>query len=147
MGSTALTLLFGLLFFAILVLSIVFLNLGYKNRNKEGKRNIVLIVLGWVFLGLISIAATILIIHIIQYYSSIILVFLLFTSPLAILIGLILSLSFGITNLTFGYREKDKSRITRGYVAIGIFVTIILAIVILIVWFSNYLHNHPISFM
>ena len=146
MGSTLLFILTVIVSAILLSVGIIFTHDGYK-KDSNGKRNTTFIVVGWTILGIVSAAATFATVYVVWEYRSGILIVLLFLSPIIIFGGLVGSLVSGITNLIKGYSTKTRSAIIGGYVAIGVFVTIILSIIILIVWFSNYLNTHPISLM
>ena len=146
MTSTLLFVLIVSIAIAALAIGIVFVREGNR-KDDNGKRNVAFLVIGWILLGLVSIGATFATIYVIWQYMSAMLIFLLFLSPLAILGGLIFSLAFGISSLVKGYSEKKKQSIIGGYICIGVFVTIVISILILIIWFANYLNAHPISLM
>ena len=119
---------------------------GYK-RNKDGKFKTPFLIAGWICLGLLSLGLIALLSVAIYAYQSVTLVVVLLLSPFILLGGLIACSAIGITLLIKGYQAKNNGKITSGYILLGVVVAIIVSVVLLIVWFSNYFQAHPISFM
>lgn len=103
-------------FIGLLVAGIILVNRGYKS-DKDGKRNLNSIRLGWIFIGSASISATILTIWYagrVGFYS--LFPILLFILPLIIIAGLIATLSVGISQLADGYsKPRDNKKIKVGW--------------------------------
>jgi hypothetical protein len=119
---------------AFLVVGIVFISLGYK-----GKRNLNKIKLGWIFVGISSIIATVLILWLgnnIGYFS--LLGILIFTFPFIILVGLIVTLSLGISGLVSGYsKPRNNAAIKRGWAFLIINIAITTTIIVLLLMFMS----------
>ena len=147
MGPTLLIVLLMILGVALLTAGIIFVRDGNKKDSNGKRSNIAFFVIGWVILGIVSLGATFATVYVIWEYASFILVILLFFSPLILLGGLVFTLAFGITNLIKGHATKKVSTTISGYVCLAVFITIIISIIILIIWFSNYLNDHPIRLM
>ena len=102
-------------FIGLLVAGIILVNRGYKS-DKDGKRNLNNIRLGWIFIGSASINATILTIWYAErvgFYS--LFPILLFILPLIIIAGLIATLSVGVSQLVDGYsKPRDNKKIKVG---------------------------------
>ena len=119
---------------AFLVVGIVFISLGYK-----GNRNLNKIKLGWIFVGISSIIATVLILWLgnnIGYFS--LLGILIFIFPFIILAGLIVTLSLGISGLATGYsKPRNNAAIKRGWTFLIINIAITTTIIVLLLMFMS----------
>ena len=119
---------------AFLVVGIVFVNLGYK-----GNRNLNKIKLGWIFIGISSIIATILLLWLgnnIGYFS--LLGILIFIFPFIIIVGLIITLSLGISSLASGYsKPRDNKKIKVGWILLIINFSVLTAIITLLILFMS----------
>ena len=119
---------------AFLVAGIVFISFGYK-----GNRNLNKIKLGWIFVGISSIIATVLILWLgnnIGYFS--LLGILIFIFPIIIIIGLIVTLSFGISGLATGYsKPRNNAAIKRGWTFLIINIAITTTIIVLLLMFMS----------
>ena len=133
---------------AILTTGIVFLHHGYKS-DENGKRNITFIEIGWIIIGCLSILVTGVLIFL-AIETSWMVGFLFIILPLLVLVGLIITFSYGIYNLVVGYqRDKeghfDITKITVGWINIGVNLIIITAIAVLLMMFMTGVFH--ISFM
>ena len=117
-----------------LVVGIVFISLGYK-----GNRNLNKIKLGWIFVGISSIIATVLILWLgnnIGYFS--LLGILIFIFPFIIIAGLIVTLSLGISGLVSGYsKPRNNAAIKRGWAFLIINIAITTTIIVLLLMFMS----------
>ena len=110
----------------------------------EGKRSnsIRKIEAGWIVLGFLFTGLTALLLFLIYLYGSALLVILLIFSPLIIIVGLIVCLALGITRLINGFSKdingkRSPSKITTGFVLLGIATLIIVMVVVLIILFQT----------
>ena len=119
---------------AFLVVGIVFISFGYK-----GNRNLNKIKLGWIFVGISSIIATVLILWLgnnIGYFS--LLGILIFIFPFIIIAGLIVTLSLGISGLVSGYsKPRNNAAIKRGWAFLIINIAITTTIIVLLLMFMS----------
>lgn len=119
---------------AFLVVGIVFVNLGYKSN-----RNLNKIKLGWIFIGISSIIATILLLWLgnnIGYFS--LLGILIFIFPFIIIAGLVATLSVGISQLVDGYsKPRDNKKIKVGWILLIINFSVLTAIITLLILFMS----------
>ena len=119
---------------AFLVVGIVFISFGYK-----GNRNLNKIKLGWIFVGISSIIATVLILWLgnnIGYFS--LLGILIFIFPFIIIAGLIVTLSLGISGLATGYsKPRNNAAIKRGWTFLIINIAITTTIIVLLLMFMS----------
>lgn len=119
---------------AFLVVGIVFISFGYK-----GNRNLNKIKLGWIFVGISSIIATVLILWLgnnIGYFS--LLGILIFIFPFIIIVGLIVTLSLGISGLVSGYsKPRNNAAIKRGWAFLIINIAITTTIIVLLLMFMS----------
>ena len=76
-----------------------------------------------------------------------ILIFIFFIIPVLIIAGFVVFLSLGITDLVMGFRlingQRNKNRIIRGFIFLGVDYLIVAAIIVLAIYISLV----PISFM
>ena len=119
------------LFVSTLVGGIVFINVGYKLN-----RNLKLIKTGWIIIGSLSLVSTALITYL-SIRSGIGIILLLFVFPLAILAGIVVTLSLGIYYLVKGYIKKNTAMITGGWVCLIINSVVVTAIITLVILFST----------
>ena len=110
---------------------------GGKRKREYGK-----VLAGWIVLGVLFTGLTALLLFLIFIYRSAVLVILLVFSPLIIILGLIICLSLGITRLVEGFSKdldgkRNPSKITTGFVLLGIATLIILMVVVLIILFET----------
>ena len=119
---------------AFLVVGIVFISFGYK-----GNRNLNKIKLGWIFVGISSVIATVLILWLgnnIGYFS--LLGILIFIFPFIIIAGLIVTLSLGISGLATGYsKPRNSATIKRGWTFLIINIAITTTIIVLLLMFMS----------
>lgn len=124
-----------LLFYITITLiigGIIFVNLGYRFNRK-----LQLIKTGWIIIGVTSLLFTLLGIYIGVRMYSFSLLFILF-GPFVIIIGLIVLLVFGVYNVIIGFRKPiNKSKITSGFVCIGIHLAIVTTFIVLLVMFAT----------
>ena len=125
-------------FIGLLVAGIILVNRGYKT-DKNGKRNVNNIRLGWIFIGSASINATILIIWYAErvgFYS--LFPILLFILPLIIIAGLIATLSVGISQLVDGYsKPRNNKKIKVGWTLLIINFSVFGLIATLLILFMS----------
>ena len=119
------------LFVSTLVGGIVFISIGYKLH-----RNLKLIKTGWIIIGSLALVSTALITYL-SIRSGIGIILLLFVFPLAILAGIVTTLSLGIYYLVKGYTKKNKAMITGGWVCLIINSVVVTAIITLVILFST----------
>ena len=124
-----------LLFYTTITLiigGIIFVGLGYRFNRK-----LKLIKTGWIIIGVTSILFTLLGIYIGVKLYSFSLLFILF-GPFVIVIGLIVLLVFGVYNVIIGFRKPIiKSKITSGFICIGIHLAIVTTFIVLLVMFAT----------
>ena len=119
-------------FSAILVPGIVFINYGKNNKN------IGFTIAGWCMVGFISTVASIGLGYLIYEMPSTINAFLIISGPFLIFSGLIFTLVCGILFLIRGYyKDKDGSRpfkgsIVTGWIMVGVNIAIITSLIILL---------------
>lgn len=137
-----------LLAVGLLVTGIIFTKKGYGHFD-EGKRQTVYIVLGWVFIGIVTLAFTLLTIYYLAINSGVFLLFGLLIGPLIVIIGIPLFIAIGIVELIKGYKvnpetgKRNGNKIAAGYVFFAVATLIFISFVGVIA----YLQAHPISFM
>ena len=122
----------SILFYALLLLTvhlivagIILLNLGNKKKKKSLKitsaiflaHSPVTLILGLIFATSISSAATLL---------------LLFFFPIAVILGLIVGITYSIIFLVEGFSKHITKKIATGFTMIGIIVTIVVVPIVLI---------------
>lgn len=122
----------SILFYALLLLTvhlivagIILLNLGNKKKKKSLKitgaiflaHSPVTLILGLIFATSISSAATLL---------------LLFFFPIAVIIGLIVGITYSIIFLVEGFSKHITKKIATGFTMIGVIVTIVVVPIVLI---------------
>ena len=110
---------------------------GGKRKKEYGK-----VLAGWIVLSVLFTGLTALLLFLIFIYRSAVLVILLVFSPLIIILGLIICLSLGITRLVVGFSKdldgkRDPSKITTGFVLLGIATLIVVMIAVLIILFET----------
>lgn len=125
-------------FIGLLIAGIILVNRGYKS-DKDGKRNLNSIRLGWIFIGSASISATILTIWYAErvgFYS--LFPILLFILPLIIIVGLITTLSIGISQLVDGYsKPRDNKKIKVGWILLIINFSVFGLLATLLILFMS----------
>ena len=124
----------------ILVTGIVFVHSGMK-EDENGNRNPTFIKIGWIIIGALSLVVTGGIVFL-AIETSFMVGFLFLILPLLVLIGLAITLSYGIFSLIVGY-HKDKegnidiARVKVGWINIGVNIAIITAILVLLLMFMT----------
>ena len=127
-------------FISVLIGGIIFISLGYRFARK-----LVLIKTGWIIIGVLSLLTTAGVVYL-GFYSGFTLLLIILLGPMAIVAGLIATLAFGIGNLIIGFgKVKNVTKITNGFILIGINLTIIAALIVLLVMFTTGVI--PIRFM
>jgi len=125
-------------FIGLLVAGIILVNRGYKS-DKDGKRNLNNIRLGWIFIGSASISATILTFWYAErvgFYS--LFPILLFILPLIIIAGLIATLSVGISQLVAGYsKPRYNKKIKVGWILLIINFSVFGLLATLLILFMS----------
>lgn len=122
----------SILFYALLLLTvhlivagIILLNLGNKKKKKSLKitgaiflaHSPVTLILGLIFATSISSAATLL---------------LLFFFPIAVILGLIVGITYSIIFLVEGFSKHITKKIAAGFTMIGVIVTVVVVPIVLI---------------
>lgn len=133
-----------LLFAIILILTIgaimtgiILINIGMK-PDEENKRNLNLVKAGWLTLGIYSILLTIGLTLLCIVVPSILVIFI-FLLPLTIIVGLIITLAYGVYYLSLGYNKEkpDLRKREIGWTCLIINTSIFTTIVILLALFMN----------
>ena len=131
-------------FFVLILITIVALAVtggllvsGGRRKREYGK-----VLAGWIVLSVLFTGLTAFLLFFILIYRSAVLVILLVLSPFVIIIGLIICLSLGITRLVEGFSKdldgkRTPSKITTGFVLLGIATLIIVMIAVLIILFET----------
>ena len=124
-----------------LVIGIIYICRGYK-LNEEGKRNLAYIQVGWIIIGVVSVIQTIGLFVLMWFSGGGFPLLIILVVPLMVLTALIFTLAFGIYNLALGFK-RDKnghfnaSKITTGWVCIGINLTVVAAVITLLLMFMT----------
>ena len=119
-------------FISVLVGGIIFIRLGYKFHRK-----LALIRTGWIILGVLSIVVTAGLVYL-SFMTGMMIVFTIFLVPLLILVGLILTLTFGISDLAIGFsKPRNPKKIANGFIFIGINLAVVTTLVVLLVMFTT----------
>lgn len=125
---------------AVLTIGIVFVYRGYK-EDENGNRNLGFIRAGWIIIASLSLLITAGIVFL-AVVTSWIVGFLFVVLPFVVLIGLVITLAYGISNLITGY-QRDKNghfdivKIKVGWINIGVNLTVITAIFVLLMMFMT----------
>ena len=129
--------LIALLTIGAIMTGIILINIGMK-PNAENKRNLDLVKAGWLVLGIYSVLLTIGLVLLCIVVPSI-LVILIFLLPIAILVGLAITLSYGIYYLALGYSKTHPDTKLRsiGWTCLIINISIVTTIVLLLVFFMS----------
>ena len=92
-------------FISVLIGGIIFINLGYRFNRKLS-----LIKTGWIIIGVLSILTTLGFAYL-MWTTGFIVVFLIFVLPFLILVGLVITLSLGISYIALGFSKhlRDKN--------------------------------------
>lgn len=138
----------GLTFLVLLVVTVAFIvtigsmlvKKGYKKDN-NGDRNPKLIVIGWIIIGVSTLAGTILFLFV-SWLSSYLFGLGLLMIPLLILAGIVVSLTLGVSNLVNGYTKNENGKrnyqlVTSGWILLGLNITIVAAIFTLFMLFAT----------
>lgn len=128
----------GLLLFTLIAVGLLVPGIILLSRWKV-TRILGLLIPGWCLVGTFGILATLLFLYFLVISSTGLIFFLIALSPLIIIGGLIATLTIGINNLMVGFVKGNinASKITIGFVLLGINFTILASIIILIVLFMN----------
>ena len=128
----------GLLLFTLIAVGLLVPGIILLSRWKV-TRILGLLIPGWCLVGTFGILATLLFLYFLVISSTGLIFFLIALSPLIIIGGLIATLTIGINNLMVGFAKGNikVSKITIGFVLLGINFTILASIIILIVLFMN----------
>ena len=119
---------------ALLVPGIVLINQGKNNKTK--------LIVGWCLVGTVATGVTFGLGFLIVVAGSSILGWLLALTPILIIIGLIVTITFGIDCLVKGFSKdkedkRNENKITTGFILIGINLTIFLSILTLLILFAS----------
>ena len=138
----------GLTFLVLLVVTVAFIvtigsiliKKGYKKDN-NGDRNPKLIVIGWIIIGVSTLAVTILF-FVVAWLSGYLYTLGLLVVPLMILVGIIVSLTLGISNLVNGYTRDENGKrnyqlVKSGWILLGLNITIVAVIFTLFMLFAT----------
>ena len=138
----------GLTFLVLLVVTVAFIvtigsmlvKKGYKKDN-NGDCNPKLIVIGWIIIGVSTLAVTILF-FVVAWLSGYLYTLGLLVVPLMILVGIIVSLTLGISNLVNGYTRDENGKrnyqlVKSGWILLGLNITIVAVIFTLFMLFAT----------
>lgn len=119
---------------ALLVPGIVLINQGKNNKTKY--------IVGWCLVATVITGVSVGLGFLIVMAGSSLLGWLILITPLLIIVGLILTVTYGIDCLVKGFSkdqdgQRNKSKIKTGFVLLGINATIFLSILTLIILFMN----------
>ena len=118
-------------FISVLIGGIIFINLGYRFNRKLS-----LIKTGWIIIGVLSLLTTIGFAYL-MWTTGFIIVFLIFVLPFLILVGLVITLTLGISYIAFGFSKHLRDKITLGFVLIGINLAVLATVIVLLVMFMT----------
>ena len=118
-------------FISVLIGGIIFINLGYRFNRKLS-----LIKTGWIIIGVLSLLTTIGFAYL-MWMTGLVLVFLIFVLPFLILVGLVITLTLGISYIVFGFKKHLRDKITLGFVMIGINLAVLTTVIVLLVMFMT----------
>ena len=118
-------------FISVLIGGIVFINLGYRFNRKLS-----LIKTGWIIIGVLSLLTTFGFAYL-MWMTGFVLVFLIFVLPFLILIGLVITLTLGISYIAFGFSKHLRDKITLGFILIGINIAVLATVIVLLVMFMT----------
>lgn len=118
-------------FISVLIGGIIFINLGYRFNRKLS-----LIKTGWIIIGVLSLLTTIGFAYL-MWMTGFIIVFLIFVLPFLILVGLVITLTLGISYIVFGFKKHLRDKITLGFVVIGINLAVLATVIVLLVMFMT----------
>ena len=131
--------LFTLAFYLILlalppfVVGVVLINKG-KQVDENGNRKNGKLHAGWILVLISSIQMGLSLIGAIMYGG---LFAIILWSPLIILVGLIITLAYGINYLTDGYGQHDRRKISIGWTLLIINSSVVTALIVLLLMFMN----------
>lgn len=136
MGPLAL---FIFIIVTITVLAVTGVLLVTEGKRKQSNK---MVLAGWIVLSVLFTGLTALLLFFIYLYGSALLVLLFVLSPIIIILGLIVCLSIGIARLIQGFSrdldgKRNPSKITAGFVMLGIATLIIVMVVVLIILFET----------
>ena len=118
-------------FISVLIGGIIFINLGYRFNRKLS-----LIKTGWIIIGVLSLLTTIGFAYL-MWMTGFVLVFLIFVLPFLILVGLVITLTLGISYIALGFSKHLRDKTTLGFVLIGINLAVLATVVVLLVMFMT----------
>ena len=131
--------LFTLAFYLILlalppfIIGVVLINKG-KQVDENGNRKTGKLHAGWILVLISSIQMGLSLIGAIMYGG---LFAIILWSPLIVLIGLIITLAYGINYLTDGYGQHDRRKISIGWTLLIINSAVVTALIVLLLMFMN----------
>ncbi len=130
-----LTLAFYIILLAIppLIIGVVLVAKG-KQIDENGNRNAGKLNAGWILILISGIQMGLSVIGAIMYGG---LFAIILWSPLIILIGLIITLAYGINYLTDGYGQHDRKKISTGWTLLIINSAVVTTIIVLLLMFMN----------
>ena len=142
---------------SLIVMGGVFVKLGNKKKEDGKVKDLSLIIIGWVLIGLTVVASIVGLIVYIDVHGGLGGT-VLFTviSPIFIVFGSVICLAIGISSLVEGYkRNKEGNRnhsvIARGWTMLSLSVIIVVAVIVtLTVLFANHADargDTPVAFM
>jgi len=116
-----------------LIVGVVLVAKG-KQIDENGNRNTGILNAGWILILISGIQMGLSVIGAIMYGG---LFAIIFWFPLIIIVGLIVTLSFGINYLTEGYSLHDRKKISTGWTLLIINSAVVATIIVLLLMFMN----------
>ena len=116
-----------------LIVGVVLVTKG-KQIDENGNRNTGKLNAGWILVLISGIQMGLSVVGAIMYGG---LFAIIFWFPLIIIVGLIVTLSFGINYLTEGYSLHDRKKISTGWTLLIINSAVVTTIIVLLLMFMN----------
>lgn len=115
------------------IIGVVLINKG-KQVDENGNRKTGKLHAGWILVLISSIQMGLSLVGAIMYGG---LFAIILWSPLIVLIGLIITLAYGINYLTDGYGQHDRRKISIGWTLLIINSSVVTALIVLLLMFMN----------
>ena len=115
------------------IIGVVLINKG-KQVDENGNRKTGKLHAGWILVLISSIQMGLSLVGAIMYGG---LFAIILWSPLIVLIGLIITLAYGINYLTDGYGQHDRRKISSGWTLLIINSSVVTALIVLLLMFMN----------
>lgn len=115
------------------IIGVVLINKG-KQVDENGNRKTGKLHAGWILVLISSIQMGLSLIGAIMYGG---LFAIILWSPLIVLVGLIITLAYGINYLTDGYGQHDRRKISIGWTLLIINSSVVTALIVLLLMFMN----------